>query len=155
MTQGLAARAPPRWHVRPPEIASRGSARRHLHIRSAIDSLGHETFVLARPTRAWNIRPSHVVGGGLGDAWLCCFSEADRACYAALGIDSPRVQWGCHPELDAVEPNRSADEVRLFFPGGFMTSRKPLKRVLEASWRQAAGRASDSICTRPRPSGCR
>jgi hypothetical protein len=142
------------------------------HLRSAIDSLGHETFVLARPTRASNIWPSHIEREDVWDqpgiteasaydmpaeeyvAWardnaldaafffnnyqldeiaqvraagvktaaafmweaffpelaepakaaldlVYCFSEADRARYASLGIDSPRVPWGCHPELDA------------------------------------------------------
>ena len=38
-------------------------------LRSALDALGHETFVLARPTRAANIRPSFVDRSGrLGPA---------------------------------------------------------------------------------------
>ncbi|HLM30558.1 MAG TPA: hypothetical protein VK326_02735, partial [Solirubrobacterales bacterium] len=36
-------------------------------LRSALDSLGHETFVLARPTRAKNIRPSFVDRTGVWD----------------------------------------------------------------------------------------
>jgi glycosyltransferase involved in cell wall biosynthesis len=36
-------------------------------IRSALDSLGHETFVLARPTRAGNIRPAFVDHTGVWD----------------------------------------------------------------------------------------
>jgi 1,2-diacylglycerol 3-alpha-glucosyltransferase len=36
-------------------------------IRSALDSLGHETFVLARPTRAKNIRPAFVDRSGVWD----------------------------------------------------------------------------------------
>ena len=36
-------------------------------LRSALDSLGHETFVLARPTRAGNIRPSFVDRTGVWD----------------------------------------------------------------------------------------
>jgi glycosyltransferase involved in cell wall biosynthesis len=182
---------------------NRGQAVVGRHLRSAIDALGHETFVLARPTRASNVWPSYIERRDVWDqpriteassydmpaeeyvAWakgnaldavffynnfqlgeiaqvraarvktaaafmweaflpehagparaaldvIYCFSEADRARYASLGIDSPRVPWGCHPELDAVVPKRSADEVRLFFPGGFMTSRKPLQPVLEA-----------------------
>jgi glycosyltransferase involved in cell wall biosynthesis len=63
---------------------------------------------------------------------IYCFSEADRERYAEMGIDSPRVPWGCHPELDAFTPRRRGDEVRLFYPGGFMTDRKPLKPVLKA-----------------------
>src|SRR5688572_29879788 len=36
-------------------------------LRSALDSLGHETFVLARPTREGNIRPSFVDDEGVWD----------------------------------------------------------------------------------------
>jgi glycosyltransferase involved in cell wall biosynthesis len=182
---------------------NRGQAVVGRHLRSAIDELGHETVVLARPTRASNIRPSHIEREDVWDqpgitegsaydmpaeeyvAWasgnqldaafffnnyqldeiaqvrrsgvrtaaafmweaffpehadpakaaldvIYCFSEADRERYAGFGIDSPRVAWGCHPELDAVRPNRAADQVRLFYPGGFMTDRKPLKPVLKA-----------------------
>ena len=36
-------------------------------IRSALDSLGHQTFVLARPTRAKNIRPAFIDHSGVWD----------------------------------------------------------------------------------------
>ena len=36
-------------------------------LRSALESLGHETFVLARPTRDTNIRPSFVDDEGVWD----------------------------------------------------------------------------------------
>ena len=36
-------------------------------LRSAIDALGHETFVLARPTRAKNIRPAFIDRTGVWD----------------------------------------------------------------------------------------
>ena len=182
---------------------NRGQAVVGRHLRSAIDDLGHETFVLARPTRASNITPSKIDRGDIWDQpgitegsaydmpaeeyvrwakeneldaafffnnyqldeiarvrtagvrtaaafmWeafhpehaepakaaldvIYCFSQADRERYASMGIDSPRVAWGCHPELAAVKPNRSPDQIRLFYPGGFMTDRKPLKPVLKA-----------------------
>jgi glycosyltransferase involved in cell wall biosynthesis len=174
-------------------------------LRSALDSLGHETFVLARPTRAGNIRPSYVDRGGVWDqprvseaseyrippdelvAWgreheleLALFdqnygfeaiealrgtgvrtvgrfvweqfSAADvgpakrsfdvvyslTACeqerYAEMGIASPRVRWGIHPELlafartDEPDPERR----RFFYPAGFLSKRKPLPQVLRA-----------------------
>jgi glycosyltransferase involved in cell wall biosynthesis len=156
-------------------------------VRSALDSLGHETFVLARPTRAKNIRPAFVDRTGVWDqpgiteashyripadellAWgsenqleLALFDQnygfeaiealrrsgvrtvgrfvweqfasehvepAKRAfdviysltaCeqerYATMGIESPRVPWGIHPELlayarpasDPAAPRRGA-----------------------------------------------
>ena len=59
--------------------------------------------------------------------------------YSTLGIESPMVRWGCHPELlegaaevDGARDARNGGEVTFFFPGGYMTKRKPLKPVLEA-----------------------
>jgi 1,2-diacylglycerol 3-alpha-glucosyltransferase len=188
-------------------------------MRSALDSLGHETFVLARPTRAGNIRPSFVDRTGLWDqpavteaseyripaaelaGWardneldLAFFDQnyeleaitalreagvrtvgrfvweqfsnehvepATRALdaiysltaceqqrYAAMGIESPRVHWGIHPELlayarddgrraaDPAGPEAEAGDsvggVRFFYPAGFLSRRKPLAQILKA-----------------------
>ena len=58
--------------------------------------------------------------------------------YAGLGIDSPYITWGCHPELLAVEPDGQDDGlVRLLVPGSFMGRRKPLAEMLEAFARTA------------------
>ncbi len=182
---------------------NRGQAVVARHLRSALDGLGHETFVLARPTRGGNIRPSFIDRTGVWDQprvteasayeiptdeyvrWVEAvepeivffdqnyqfeaigrvremgvrtvgrfvweaFSEDDvepakrafdliysltgceRERYAALGIDSPRVHWGCHPELLEIEPQRSSEVVRVIYPGGFMSKRKPFEAVLEA-----------------------
>jgi len=59
-------------------------------------------------------------------------TACERRRYAELGIDSPRVTWGCHPELLAVPRERPEPPVRLFFPGGFLSKRKPLRAVLRA-----------------------
>ena len=183
-------------------------------LRSALDALGHETFVLARPTRAANIKPSFVDHSGVWDqpgvtdashyripaaelvAWgldnaldLALFDQnyeleaiaelraagvatagrfvweqfssehvepAKRALdviysltaceqerYATLGIQSPRLHWGIHPELlayarpsaDPGAPGREAEEapgIRFFYPAGFLSRRKPLAEVLKA-----------------------
>ena len=175
-------------------------------IRSALDDLGHETFVLARPTRAKNIKPAFVDRSGVWDqpriteashyripraellAWgrdnglelalfdqnygfreiaalratgvrtvgrfvweqfepghvaaareafdvIYSLTDAERQRYAELGITSPRVRWGIHPELLAYskpqpEPGSAA---RLFFyPAGFLSRRKPLPQLLKA-----------------------
>lgn len=181
---------------------NRGQAVVARQLRSALDGLGHETFILARPTRGGNIRPSFIDRTGVWDQpgvteasayeiplveyerWVDdvepevvffdqnyqfdeiarvrelgartvgrfvweAFSEHDvepakrafdliysltaseRERYASLGIDSPRVYWGCHPELLAIEPRRSSDQVRVLYPGGFMSKRKPFEAVLE------------------------
>jgi glycosyltransferase involved in cell wall biosynthesis len=183
-------------------------------IRSALDELGHQTFVLARPTRAKNIKPSFVDHTGVWDqpgvtdgsayripadelvAWgrdneldLALFDQnyefeaitalrdagvatagrfvweqfaphdvqpAKRAfevvyslttCeqerYADLGIDSPRVRWGIHPEiLDYARPSTAPDGsgreteqpagMCFFYPAGFLSKRKPVAEVLKA-----------------------
>jgi glycosyltransferase involved in cell wall biosynthesis len=174
------------------------------HLRSALYELGHETFVLARPTRASNRRSAFVDRGDVwdqpgvtaasefeisGDEYLSWSQESrlevaffdqnyqwdevaalratgvrtvgrfvweafapgdvpgaqraydtvysltacEQARYRELGIDSPRVIWGCHPELLAVPVDRPpGPPVRLYFPGGFMSKRKPLRPLLRA-----------------------
>jgi 1,2-diacylglycerol 3-alpha-glucosyltransferase len=182
---------------------NRGQAVVARHLRTALDELGHETFVLARPTRNTNIRPSFVDRDGVwdqpriteGSDYLITADEYERwamdngidvaffdqnyqfaeiarlrdsgvrtvarfvweafspddvagarealdvvysltACererYSGLGIESPRVRWGCHPELLEVQPANHEEAVTFFYPGGFMTKRKPFEEVLEA-----------------------
>ncbi len=188
-------------------------------LRSALDSLGHETFVLARPTRAANIRPSFVDRSGVWNqpriteasayripaaelvGWarenaleLVFFDQnygfeaiealrdtgvatvgrfvweqfsrehvepaqralgtiysltgCERERYATLGIESPRVRWGIHPELLAyAEPlpgtssasrpgvpgfGEGRGPVCFFYPAGFLSRRKPLPQILKA-----------------------
>jgi glycosyltransferase involved in cell wall biosynthesis len=162
-------------------------------LRSALDSLGHETFVLARPTRASNIRPSFVDRTGVWDqpriteasayripaaelvgwarenalelvffdqnygfeaiealrdsgvatvgrfVWeqfsrehvepaqralgtIYSLTACERERYAMLGIQSPRVHWGIHPELLAYAespPGTSSEQL----PGTSSASR--------------------------------
>jgi glycosyltransferase involved in cell wall biosynthesis len=175
-------------------------------LRSGLDALGHETFVLARPTRAKNIRPAFVDRTGVWDqpgiteasayripteqllAWgrdnrleLALFDQnygfeaiealrrsgvrtigrfvweqfaaehvdaarsafdviysmtaAERERYETMGISSPRVHWGIHPELLAYSKPAPAagTEPRLYFyPAGFLSRRKPVGEVLKA-----------------------
>jgi len=178
-------------------------------LRSALETLGHETFVLARPTRETNIKPSFIDGAGVWDqqgvtvassyeipgeemlAWardnsldVALFDQnyqfgeigalresgvrtygrfvwehfaaehvepakeaftsvySVTACeherYAELGLDIPRVPWGIHPELISEPTHKDDGTVRLFFPGGFMSKRKPLAETLKA-FRKAKG----------------
>jgi glycosyltransferase involved in cell wall biosynthesis len=174
-------------------------------LRSALDSLGHETFVLARPTRASNIRPAFIDRTGVWDqpgiteashyrvpadellrwgrerglelaffdqnyeleaiealrragtttvgrfVWeqfraehaeparrafdvIYSLTECERARYAAIGISSPRVHWGIHPELLAHAREHEPDTGRLtfFYPAGFLSKRKPVPQLLRA-----------------------
>jgi 1,2-diacylglycerol 3-alpha-glucosyltransferase len=194
---------------------NRGQAVVGRHLRSALDELGHETFVLARPSKetaakprlierrdVWDqpgvteashylippeemerwarehelevaffdqnyqfdeiarlrelgvrtigrfvweqFAPEHVEGAGRAFDVVYSLLECERERYAALGTASPRVRWGCHPELlDAAErlaAERDSDGiVRFYFPGGYMTKRKPLKPTLDA-FRAAKGK---------------
>lgn len=180
-------------------------------LRSALDSLGHQTFVLARPTRAANIRPSFVDRSGVWDqpgiseasgyrigadelvAWgrensldvaffdqnygfesiealraagvatvgrfvweqfsrrdaepakralevIYSLTACERERYRGIGIESPRVHWGIHPELLAYsrdDDGPSQGPVRFFYPAGFLSRRKPLPQVLKAFGRLA------------------
>lgn len=191
-------------------------------IRSALDELGHETFVLSRPgsgpraqqaaegerdpvwdqpgvtegsahdmepaeyerwasvnaietilfdenydwesvraLRASGIRtigrfvweyfaPEHV--GPAEEAYDVVYSltRAERERYVELGIDSPYVQWGIHPELleAPVSLERGARSVEhdlgselqapgsrlvtFYFPGSFLGRRKPIRKVIKA-----------------------
>lgn len=182
---------------------NRGQAVVGRYLRSAFDRLGHETFVLARPTRGGNIRPSFIDRTGVWDqpgvteasayeipweeyerwaeanrpevvffdqnyqleeiarlrrmgvktvgrfVWeafspehvpaaleafdvIYSMTGCERERYATFGIESPRVCWGCHPELLEITPRREPDTVTFFFPGGFVSKRKPVDAVLEA-----------------------
>jgi 1,2-diacylglycerol 3-alpha-glucosyltransferase len=172
-------------------------------LRSALESLGHETLVLARPTkesfrmprtvergdvwaqegvtaassfeipaaeyaswtaqngiealffdqnyqfeeiarlRAGGLRTAgrfvwerfseeHVSGAREAFDLIYSLTAAERERYARMGIDSPGVAWGCHPDLFAVTPRRDPRRVRLFFHAGLLGRRKPVDEVLEA-----------------------
>jgi len=60
-------------------------------------------------------------------------TAAERERYRWWGLETPRVPWGIHPELLAVEARRSSDGLtRFVFPGGFLGHRKPAEPVIEA-----------------------
>lgn len=176
--------------------------------RSALDELGHETFVLARPKKERGPRPgaldrddvwdqpgvteasAYDIPGAEYERWVSdngieaifcdqnyqfaelaalrargvrtigrfvwehfsadhvaaarqaydlvfSLTRAEQDRYAGMGIESPYVRWGCHPELLAVADDRAPraehpDTVTYVFPGGFLGHRKPVEPVLEA-----------------------
>jgi glycosyltransferase involved in cell wall biosynthesis len=183
-------------------------------VRSALDGLGHETFVLARPTRAKNIRPAFVDRTGLWDqpgiteasryripadelvrwgreheldvalfdqnyefeaigalrragvrtagrfVWeqfgrehveaakrafdvIYSLTACEQERYRDLGIESPRIPWGIHPELlehaadrpaggGGADGERQGRRFTFFYPAGFLSARKPLPQLLRA-----------------------
>lgn len=190
-------------------------------IRSALDELGHETFVLARPgsgPRAEGVSPAdkadpvwrqegitegstheiplseyeewarecdldailcdenyqfkelaflreqglrtigrfvweyfgaeHVDGAKEAFETIYSLTRCERVRYAELGIESPYVQWGIHPELYEVmgempSPtgthtvlggghDRQRGRTYFYFPGSFLGKRKPIRKVIKA-----------------------
>jgi glycosyltransferase involved in cell wall biosynthesis len=75
---------------------------------------------------------------------LYSMTRCEQSRYAELGIDSPYVQWGLHPELLHAAATAKAsgghddDLVRFYFPGALLGPRKPHKEVVEA-FRAAKG----------------
>jgi 1,2-diacylglycerol 3-alpha-glucosyltransferase len=79
----------------------------------------------------------HVAGARQAYDLVFSLTRAEQARYAPMGIESPYVRWGCHPELLAVAEERAPraerpDTVTYVFPGGFLGHRKPVAPVLEA-----------------------
>ena len=176
------------------------------HTRSALDSLGCETFVLARPKKergpqpgalrrddvwdqpgvseasqydiplddytAWieregieailcdqnygfdelaelrargvkvigrfvweHFTAEHVEGAQRAYDVVFSMTRAEQHRYREMGLETPYVPWGCHPELIEVGESvarNSGDAVTFIFTGGFLGRRKPLEPVLEA-----------------------
>lgn len=190
------------------------------HTRSALDALGHETFVLARPKKERGPQPGalsrddvwdqpgvteasqydipladyiewvhreqldailcdqnygwdelaelrsrgvtvigrfvwehftreHVEGAERAYDVVFSMTRAEQERYREMGLETPYVPWGCHPELVAVgravrqtahTPLQSEgretfgveEAVTFVFTGGFLGRRKPLEPVLEA-----------------------
>ena len=192
---------------------NRGQAFVSRYIRDALDAQGHETFILARPTRDKGPMAAHVDRTGVWDqpgvteasdwevpfaeyeSWIAenriqavhwdnCYqheeiariretgvktvgrfvwemfspedaepakraydvlyslTRCERDRYAELGIDSPYLRWGLHPELlEAAERATEAgphplagdaDTVTFYFPGALLGPRKPHKEIVEA-----------------------
>jgi 1,2-diacylglycerol 3-alpha-glucosyltransferase len=105
--------------------------------------------------------PEHVAGAQEAYEVVYSFTHAEQERYRGWGIDSPRIQWGLHPELlqvaEQVKPARtgrgaarqsisagrlaageaedSSGIVLFVYPGGFIGHRKPVKEVVEAFMR--------------------
>jgi glycosyltransferase involved in cell wall biosynthesis len=86
-------------------------------IRSALDSLGHRTFVLARPTRANNIRPSFVDHSGVWDQP----GVTDASSYRIPADEL--VAWGRENELELAlfDQNYELDAIAALRQSGVRT----------------------------------
>ena len=87
-------------------------------LRSALDSLGHETFVLARPTRAKNIKPSFVDHSGVWDQPGVTDASAYRIPAAEM------VAWGRDHELELAlfDQNYEFDSIAALRDAGIATA---------------------------------
>jgi glycosyltransferase involved in cell wall biosynthesis len=172
-------------------------------LRSALDELGHETFVLGRPTKesfpmpqeareddVWaqqGVTPAsdffipepELVGWSAEHQLDACFfdqnyefeaitglrgtgvrtigrfvwerfsrehiegargayetiysmTRAEQQRYAAMGIETPLLQWGIHPEYERITPHRSDSPVTFHYHAGLLGKRKPFKEIIEA-----------------------
>jgi glycosyltransferase involved in cell wall biosynthesis len=74
----------------------------------------------------------HVTGALDAYDLIYSMTRAEQERYRRFGIETPYVQWGCHPELLAIQPHRDGEPVRCIYPGGFIGHRKPVLQVVEA-----------------------
>lgn len=61
-------------------------------------------------------------------------TRCEQERYRRLGLASPFVRWGCHPEVvgEAAGGPRRSDATWFFYPAGYLTRRKPVGTVLRA-----------------------
>lgn len=79
-----------------------------------------------------SFKPEHVEGAIQAFDVVYSLTKCEQARYAKLGIVSPRLPWGCHPELVSVRAQRTEQPMRFFYPGGYLSKRKPTQAVIEA-----------------------
>jgi len=96
--------------------------------------------------------PEHVEPAKAAYDVIYSFTRAEQARYRELGIESPLLSWGCHPELLAYLPAGSSaspsgpagfgegSEVWFYVPGSFMGKRKPFAEIVEAFTRARGDR---------------
>jgi len=59
-------------------------------------------------------------------------TKCEQERYAEFGIDSPLIPWGCHPELNEICSEKPIDGIYFYYPGGYLSKRKPTKAVIQA-----------------------
>lgn len=83
--------------------------------------------------------PADADGAGRAYDAIYSLTRCEQRRYREIGIESPYVRWGIHPELLEVErPSRDDDFVRYIFPCSFFGPRRPVGEVLTA-FRAVAG----------------
>jgi 1,2-diacylglycerol 3-alpha-glucosyltransferase len=59
-------------------------------------------------------------------------TRCEQERYRSLGIESPYVAWGCHPDLFGITPRRDPERVTFHYNAGVVSKRKPYQQVFEA-----------------------
>ncbi len=86
--------------------------------------------------------PQDVAGAVAAFDTIYSVTRCEERRYAGFGIDSPLVRWAPPPELAALtRPPRDDGEVRFFFPGGYLSDRKPTAETIQAFCRVRDPRA--------------
>jgi 1,2-diacylglycerol 3-alpha-glucosyltransferase len=63
---------------------------------------------------------------------IYAMTAAERERYRRMGIEAPFLQWGIHPDYEAVEPRRSSPPVSFHYHAGLLGKRKPFKEIVQA-----------------------
>jgi 1,2-diacylglycerol 3-alpha-glucosyltransferase len=78
-------------------------------------------------------RPEDVARAVAAFDTIYSVTRCEQRRYAGFGITSPLVRWAPPPELAAVpRPPRPDGEVRFFYPGGYLSDRKPTAETIAA-----------------------
>lgn len=87
-------------------------------------------------------RPEDVAGANEAFETIYSVTRCEQRRYAGFGIESPLVRWAPPPELVRFpRPPRPDREVRFFFPGGYLSDRKPTAETIAAFQRVRGPRA--------------
>jgi glycosyltransferase involved in cell wall biosynthesis len=73
----------------------------------------------------------HVTAAREAFSDIYALTPSDSRRFAAFGLDSAYVPWGCHPET-VIDAEPESDPVVFMFPGGFLSTRKPVLAVIDA-----------------------
>ncbi len=101
--------------------------------RNGVKTIGRFVWESFAPEDAAPAREAYDV--------IYSFTRAEQERYRGLGIESPLLTWGCHPELVSIgteierrttNDERRTDEIRFYVPGSFMGKRKPFAEIVEA-----------------------
>jgi glycosyltransferase involved in cell wall biosynthesis len=98
--------------------------------KRGVKTIGYFVWERAKPSLVEEAKDAYDVIYSLHRA------EQDR--YRRLGVESPYLRYGIHPELAAHRAPRKSDAVYLIYHGGWMGRRKPTRAVVDAFKRVSA-----------------